>query len=106
MRKDHIALDAWLKELAPSAAPRRRYHSHEADFKAFRIDYMKELAAPEKEDLMRRLAREAREGTVTLVLAKRDVEHSSARVRGRSSTAGDMCLIGSLLGDTLKVFPH
>ncbi len=80
VRKEDIALDAWLKELAPSAELRRRYHSHEADFEAFRIDYMKELAASEKEDLMRRLAREAQEGTVTFVLAKRDVEHSSARV--------------------------
>lgn len=80
VRKEDAALDAWLRELAPSTALRRRYHDHEADFDAFRSDYLKELAAPEKQDLLRRLSREAREGTVTLVLAKRDVENSSARV--------------------------
>lgn len=78
--KERAQLDAWLKELAPSAALRTRYHRHEEDFDAFRREYLEELAAPGKRDLLRQLAQEAREGPVTLVLAKKDVETSSARI--------------------------
>lgn len=74
----HLA--AWLKELAPSPALRQWYGHDPARWTEFRKRYEAELKAPEKQALLRQMADTARHGTVSLIFAARDPEHSSAMV--------------------------
>ena len=77
------ALAGWLKELAPSPALRRWFGHDPLRWAEFQRRYEAELRAPEKQALLRQLSEEARKGTVTLVFAARDTEHSSAAVLKR-----------------------
>jgi uncharacterized protein YeaO (DUF488 family) len=80
-RKRDLALDAWLKELAPSD-PLRRWFAHDPErWAAFRGRYRRELrhGGPSAERLRAQVAR-ARRGTVTLVFSSRDVTHNNAVV--------------------------
>ncbi len=69
----------WLKDLAPSDELRRWYNHDPERWVEFQRRYERELCAPEKENLLQKLAKEATEGPVTLVFATKDVERSSAR---------------------------
>ena len=53
--KTRAALDAWLRELAPSDELRRWAHAHPDHWQTFRRKYLKELARPECDDALRRL---------------------------------------------------
>lgn len=75
--REDARLDGWLKELAPSDDLRRWYDHDPARWEEFRKRYEEELG--EREGLLERVAREAREGSVTFVFATKDVDHSSAR---------------------------
>lgn len=78
VRKDDAALDAWLKEVSPSPEL-RRWYAHDTDrWDEFRRRYLEELE--ERTDAVQELLALAREGTLTLVLASKDVERSSAAV--------------------------
>lgn len=68
----------WAKELAPSPELREWYGHDTARYSAFRTRYRQELTA--HQGLVDRLVEEARRGTVTLLFAARDVEHSNASV--------------------------
>ncbi len=78
--KEKAELAGWLKELAPSPELRKWYQHDLGRWDEFRRRYLEELAAPGQWPLLAQLRKTAREGTVTLVLAARDPEHSSARV--------------------------
>jgi len=78
LRKEALALDGWLKELAPSDELRTWFGHDPARYPTFRERYRQELAA--HPDLLDRLTREAAEGTVTLLFAARDTEHCNASV--------------------------
>ena len=78
IRKAEAALDDWLKEIAPSPELRKWYAHDPEKWPEFRRRYRQELA--ERPDLLADLRARAREGTVTLLFAARDEEHSSARV--------------------------
>ena len=74
--KAKLALDEWMKEIAPSAELRTWFHRNREQWAEFRRRYRAELEnrGPQCDAL--RAA--AQEGTVTLVYAAHDVEHNSA----------------------------
>lgn len=78
LRKEALALDDWLKDLAPSPALRRSFKRGELGFDGFRDAYRTELAGhPEQWWPLLELA--AR-GPLTLVYAARDERQNNARV--------------------------
>jgi uncharacterized protein YeaO (DUF488 family) len=79
--KRAAALDAWLKELAPSHALRRWFHARPRHWLMFRRRYLLELAQPAAEQALEQLYELAeRRRTLTLVFSSRDPEHNNATV--------------------------
>jgi uncharacterized protein YeaO (DUF488 family) len=76
LSKDEVAVDEWLKEVAPSAALRRWFGHDPAKWPEFRRRYAAEL--DKQPEAIARLRALARRGTVTLVFSARDAEHSNA----------------------------
>ena len=75
---DRANLDAWEKDLAPSAEL-RTWFGHQPDrFGEFRGRYVSELR--EHRSLLSELRQRARQGTLTLVYSARDKEHNDAVV--------------------------
>ncbi len=82
--KERLALDAWLKEAAPSPELRKGYCHDPAKYEEFRRLYLAELReglAAGVADLAA-LVEAARAGVVTLVYAAKDEATSHARVLG------------------------
>lgn len=76
--KDALQLDAWLPEVAPSAALRKAFGHRPEAFEDFRSAYRQELAGhPEH---WQQLLHWAADGTLTLLYAARDEQHNNARV--------------------------
>jgi uncharacterized protein YeaO (DUF488 family) len=74
--KTTLALDEWMKEIAPSAGLRTWFHDNREQWAEFRRRYRAEL---EKNGaLCEALRAIARKDTVTLIYAAHDVEHNSA----------------------------
>jgi uncharacterized protein YeaO (DUF488 family) len=73
-------VDEWLKDVAPSTDLRRWYGHDPLLFEEFARRYKAELREPAAADALARLLDRAHAGTVTLVTATRDVDHSGARV--------------------------
>jgi len=80
LSKSKAALDEWLKTVAPSDELRRWYGHQPDKFPAFRQRYEQELRSPERSAALDHLRQLARGGTVTLLTATRDIEHSEAAV--------------------------
>lgn len=79
--KQEAALDAWLKELAPSDELRRWSHAHREAWAMFRKRYLKELARPEATEQLQQLYRLAHgRKRLTLLYAFSDEEHNNAVV--------------------------
>ena len=75
---ERARLDAWERDLAPSAAL-RTWFGHQPDlFDEFRRRYVAELR--EHRSLLSELRRRAHQGTLTLVYSARDTEHNDAVV--------------------------
>ncbi len=80
LTRDAAHLDEWLKDAAPST-PLRRWYGHRPErFTEFRRRYLAELAEPQPAAAMDRLRDLIRTGTVTLLTATRDIDHSQAAV--------------------------
>ena len=77
-RKEDLRLDAWLKDLAPSAELRTWFDHDPARWQEFRAKYRRELRGETAQGLLRDLSRRAKRGRVTLVFAARDLEHNDA----------------------------
>ncbi|MDN5853686.1 MAG: DUF488 family protein [Actinomycetia bacterium] len=78
MRKDAADLDDWNKDVAPSSEL-RRWYGHDPDrFEEFSTRYRDEL--DERSAELDALLDGARDNTVTLLTATKDVEHSHAVV--------------------------
>jgi uncharacterized protein YeaO (DUF488 family) len=76
LTKQRAALDLWLKEIAPSTELRKWFGHDPQKAKEFARRYTGELRAHREQlDLIRQ---KARDGTVTLVFATRDLEHNNA----------------------------
>ena len=76
LTKDRAGLDLWVREVAPSPGLRKWFGHDPAKWEQFQERYWKELE--EKEEVVRLLKQEGKQGTVTLVYAARDEEHNSA----------------------------
>jgi len=76
--KAEARLEAWLKELAPSEELRKWYGHAPDRWGEFKRRYRLELKSEGKKALLGQLARECREGTVTLLYAAKDAERNNA----------------------------
>lgn len=72
--RDALALTDWCRQAAPSSALRREYHSEAISEASFNTRYRLELK--EAPELLVPLLRHARQGTLTLLTATRQLEHS------------------------------
>jgi uncharacterized protein YeaO (DUF488 family) len=83
---ERARLDAWERDLAPSAAL-RTWFGHEPDrFDEFRNRYIEELRG--ERALLSELRRRARRGTLTLVYSARDTHRNDAVVLAEVIRAG------------------
>ena len=76
--RERAKLDEWARDLAPGDDLRRWYDHVPERFEEFRSRYRDELT--DKRGRIEELRRRAREGTLTIVYAARDREHSNAAV--------------------------
>src|SRR5512143_3283173 len=77
--KDAAKLTAWLKDLAPSDALRKWYHSHPAMWLVFRKKYLEELRAPEASAALEQLYELVESNDrVTLLYASRNLNQNNA----------------------------
>jgi uncharacterized protein YeaO (DUF488 family) len=80
LRSEQAAVDEWMKDVAPSDELRKWFAHDPEKWAEFQRRYAQELAAPEKAALLKRIAKLAAGGNVTLVYAAKDTEHNNARV--------------------------
>jgi uncharacterized protein YeaO (DUF488 family) len=81
LSKKRAALDAWLKEVAPSPELRRWFHARPAQWLTFRNRYLAELARPAaSRELEQLYALAATSLRLTLVFASRNARHNNAAV--------------------------
>lgn len=76
--KERLPLTAWLKDIAPSSELRRWFGHDPSRYPQFRARYREELRP--HESVLRHVALEGSNGTVTLLYAARDEEHCNATV--------------------------
>ncbi len=76
VRKEELALDGWLKDVAPSTELRRWFGHDPRRWNEFRRRYEAELS--DKEEILHELRAKAQKGTLTLVYAARDETHNEA----------------------------
>jgi len=80
LRSTDAGIDEWMKDIAPSDELRKWFAHDPEKWPEFKRRYTQELAAPQKAELMKRIAKLAAGGDVTLVYAAKDTEHNNARV--------------------------
>jgi uncharacterized protein YeaO (DUF488 family) len=81
LRKTELALDEWLRDLAPSDELRKWYHARPEQWLAFRKRYLRELARPEAEEDLQKLYRLAhKRKRLTLLYASKNETHNNATV--------------------------
>jgi len=78
--KKALALDEWLRDLAPSDALRKWFHGGPRSFREFAARYRRELRREPAASLLADLARRARRQRVTLVYSARDEKQNQAVV--------------------------
>ena len=78
LAKDAAHIDEWLKAVAPSDELRQWYGHDPAKFAEFHRRYGDELREQERAGALRHLRELAAAGTVTLLTATKDLEHSQA----------------------------
>ena len=81
LSKGRAALDAWLRDLAPSDALRKWFHTTPNAWTLFRKKYLKELAQPEAAQALSELYQMAHcRKVLTLLFASRNAERNNAVV--------------------------
>lgn len=80
MRKDQLAQDEWVKDVAPSSALRSWYGHDPQKFAEFRRRYRDELNTDPGKNALDRLRTLSHSTTLTLLTSTKDVEHSHAAV--------------------------
>jgi uncharacterized protein YeaO (DUF488 family) len=78
MKKESLAADAWMKEVAPSSELRKWFGHRVERWEAFRRRYRKELN--ENPDAWEPILAASECGTVTLLYSAHDALHNSALV--------------------------
>jgi uncharacterized protein YeaO (DUF488 family) len=76
MKKEALAMDAWMKDVAPSAALRTWFGHRPERWEQFRRRYWKELDA--HPSAWKPLEEAAKRGPVTFLYSARDTEHNGA----------------------------
>lgn len=76
MKKDSLAMDGWLKNVAPSGELRKWFRHDPDRWNEFRSRYFAELK--DEQDAWRPIAEAAQKGTVTLLFSSHDAEHNNA----------------------------
>lgn len=76
VKKEAVAIQAWLKDASPSTELRRWYHHDPGQWNEFRRRYFAELK--ENPSSWQPLLDAARRGTVTLLYSSKHVEHNNA----------------------------
>ena len=81
LKKEDAALDAWLKDLAPSDELRKWFHAHPLQWSKFRERYLNELYHQAAHDALQKLYefREQRH-RLTLLFASKNEERNNALV--------------------------
>lgn len=80
LTKEAAAVDAWLRDLAPSNELRKWYHAHEDAWPAFRKRYFKELAQPAAAAALQQLYAFTERGKVSLLFASKNQDRNNATV--------------------------
>jgi uncharacterized protein YeaO (DUF488 family) len=81
LKKSDAALDAWLKDLAPSNELRKWFHAHPQQWSKFRERYLKELSCEAAQEALQQLyALEKERRRLTLLFASRNEEQNNALV--------------------------
>jgi uncharacterized protein YeaO (DUF488 family) len=81
LSKSRAALDAWLRDLAPSDELRHWFHARPENWQTFRKRYLKELVAPEAAEALDELYRLAGgKKNLTLLFASKNEYHNNAVV--------------------------
>jgi uncharacterized protein YeaO (DUF488 family) len=78
LSRERARVDLWLKEIAPSAALRRRFHGDPGGWEEFRTAYYAELEEPPAQAAVRSLIEQLRREPVTLLFAARDEARNNA----------------------------
>ncbi len=78
IKREDAKIEEWIKDIAPSSELRKWFSHDPLKWQEFRKRYMRELK--DKEDLINKLKVDAKKGTVTLLFAAKDAEHSNAAV--------------------------
>ena len=78
LKKEEAAVDAWMKDVAPSTELRKWFGHDPARWKVFQTRYRKELR--ERKDAVKELKQKTKKHKVTLVYGARDEEHNAAIV--------------------------
>jgi uncharacterized protein YeaO (DUF488 family) len=76
LKKETVALDLWLKEIAPSPELRQWFGHDPAKWEEFCRRYWAELAA--QPDAVKLLKEKLKQGKVTLVYGSKDEKHNAA----------------------------
>jgi uncharacterized protein YeaO (DUF488 family) len=81
LTKEAVALDAWLRDLAPSNELRKWFHAHRRQWNKFRERYLKELSSEAAGQALQQLYElEWERRRLTLLFASKDEEHNNAVV--------------------------
>jgi uncharacterized protein YeaO (DUF488 family) len=81
LSKERAAVDAWLRDLAPSDELRHWFHSRPYAWLTFRKRYLKELVNPTADAAIKELYLLANQKkTLTLLFASKDEDHNNAVV--------------------------
>lgn len=78
--REELELDAWHKDIAPSAELRGWFGHDPSRWEDFKARYRAELRTPAARAILAGLVRRARLGPLTLVYAARDEQHNDAVV--------------------------
>lgn len=76
LSKDDVKLDAWIKDVAPSAELRTWFGHEPSKWAAFKRKYFKELDG--REEALDQLLQACSGRTLTLLFGAKDVEHNNA----------------------------
>jgi uncharacterized protein YeaO (DUF488 family) len=76
--RERARIDLWLKDIAPSNALRKRFHSQPGEWDAFLAAYFAELEGPAAREATEVVFERLRDGPVTLLYAARDEQKNNA----------------------------
>lgn len=76
--KAKARIDLWLKDVSPSDALRRKFHTHPESWSAFVTAYRRELKQEPASSALEQLRALVRKQPVTLLYAARDETHNNA----------------------------